>query len=144
MNEEKRIQKLQANPLPKVKRIERGWAAHYILSHRCLFRRNTLLIFKEVKVIVSTIGACIDIHASGYPNKITYMEIANGRWYETVVFKTKSVEGGYEDADISQMIDFKSPWKISKLDITTDNRANDMHEQVVEEIVERLKIGEIE
>ena len=40
----------------EVKRTERGYPGHFILSHRCVFTRNTLLEYGETRVIVSTVG----------------------------------------------------------------------------------------
>ncbi len=46
----------------------------------------------------------------------------------------------YYDLDSSRQINFDSPWAIAELD--ADDKANDMHEKVVEEITEKLLKGE--
>ena len=72
----------------KVKRTERGWAGHFIAADRCMFRRNTLLEYKDRKWVVSTIG---NYHPSLYGTVDT---IGHERWYETMVFEA-SCQGGY-------------------------------------------------
>ena len=55
---------------------ERGWPGHFILSDRCLFRRNTLLEYKDKKWVVSTVG--------NYINRENKLDtIGHRRWYET-------------------------------------------------------------
>lgn len=65
----------------EVKRTERGWAGHYICSYKCLFRRNTLLEYKDVKVVVSTVGAQLE---SDRPRR--FDTVGHGRYYETAAF----------------------------------------------------------
>ena len=125
----------------KVKRTERGWAGHFICADRCLFRRNTLLEYNKLKIIVSTVGGMVDIHAEGYPNKITYTEIGDDRYFETGAFHAKRDDTRYFDADVNRSIPFKAKWAIKELD--ADDKANEMHEQVVEEITQKMIYGEI-
>ena len=113
-----------------VKRTERGWAGHFILGDRCLFRRNTLLEYGDRKWIVSTVGSLIT------GKKID--TIGANRWYETMVFEAV-LENGYLDADVSKQIDVSQDWgiwgnswdEVLKEHPHPDNDANDMHERIV-------------
>ena len=124
----------------EVKITERGWAGHFILADRCLFRRNTLLEYKDKKWVVSTVGAFRD------KNKID--TIGHRRWYETMAFEA-SEKNGYIDANTENKISFDSKWCIwggdswkevcEDCDGTPDNAANDMHDKVVGELINKIK-----
>lgn len=119
---------------------ERGWAGHFILADRCLFRRNTLLEYNDKKWVVSTVGA--------YRNRENKMDsIGHHRWYETLAFEAIE-EGGYIEADIMKEIYFDSEcgiWGDSWEEVcdnchgTPDNTANDMHDKVVSELIDKIK-----
>jgi len=126
--------------MEEVKRSERGWAGHFICSERCLFRRNTLLEYNDIKIVVSTVGAMIDIHGEKYPSKFKFETIGYERYYETMAFHSKKGDTRYHDIDVSKQIYFDSKWQIEKLD--SDDTANIMHENVVNEITEKLLKGE--
>lgn len=115
---------------------ERGWAGHFICSDRCLFKRNTLLKCGEERIVVSTVGNMVDIHAIGYPSKITIDTIGSARYYETMAFHAK-YDKPYWDADVSRQVDFKSDWAIGKP--YKDNEANEMHDKAVSEIRKMLE-----
>ena len=124
----------------EVKVTERGWAGHFILADRCLFRRNTLLEYKDKKWVVSTVGAYRTLE-----NKIDY--IGHRRWYETMAFKAYEKDG-YIDANVRNEISFDSEWCIwgdswekvlENCNGTPDNAANDMHDKVVSELIEKIK-----
>ena len=124
----------------EVKVTERGWAGHFILADRCLFRRNTLLEYKDKKLVVSTVGAYRTLE-----NKIN--TIGHRRWYETMAFEAKE-RLGYIEADIEKEISFNSDWGIwgdsweevlENCNGTPDNVANDMHDKVVSELIEKIK-----
>ena len=119
----------------KVKGVEvteRGWAGHYICSNYCRFRRNTLLEYEDKKWIVSTVGACM------FPGDKKPREIGLGRYYETMVFEAE-LQGEYLDANVSKEMWPESSWAIEEITDDVDNRANDMHETIVKEFIEKIK-----
>lgn len=112
-------------------RSERGWAGHFICADRCKFRRNTLLTYNDIKIVVSTVGLMqID-------NK--YETIGADRHFETMAFHSDKSDTRYNDADVSKQIHFDSDWAIAEID--ADDKANEMHEKVIAEISEKLLNG---
>ncbi len=118
----------------KVKRTERGWAGHYICSYKCLFRRNTLLEYKDVKVVVSTVGAQLE---SDRPRR--FDTVGHGRYYETAAFMADQKDTRFRDIVPGKRLEVDSNTAIDHLD--ADDEANDMHEAVVEEMVKRMVKG---
>ena len=116
----------------KVKRTERGWAGHFICADRCLFRRNTLLEFGDVKIVVSTVG--------NFVSDCRLQEIGAGRYFETMVFHADDTK--YFDADFTKDIEVKSSCVISEKG--EDDKANEMHELVVDEIMYKMRLGLIQ
>lgn len=119
---------------------ERGWGGHFILAHRCLFRRNTLLEYKDKKWVVSTVGAYRTLE-----NK--FDNIGHRRWYETKAFEAREIFG-YIDANVEKNIFFDSKCGIcgdsweevcDNYNGTPDNAANDMHDKVVSELIDKIK-----
>ncbi len=117
----------------EIKRTERGWAGHFICAHDCWFRRNTLLEYNDIKIVVSTVGLMKTAISKDFE------EIGLDRYYETMVFHAKREQDRYWDADVTRRIDFDSPWAISEVD--ADDKANDMHEKVVEEFIDKFNNG---
>lgn len=122
-----------------VKRIERGWPGHYICANRCLFRLNTLLEYKDKKIVVSTVG---NMYMDNKPEMI-----GHNRWYETMVFYGKQ-DGYYIEADVSQELYPDQDWGIwaeshDELPDDVDNLANSMHESIVQEFIKKLESGEV-
>lgn len=127
--------------IDNVKVTERGWAGHLIIAKYCLFRRNTLLEYNDKKWIVSTVG--------NYRNPLTKRteEIGLCRWYETMAFE--GVESnGHIDADVSHKIPFETESGIFGDTLEeirdkypyVDNVINEMHDNVVAELIEKIKL----
>lgn len=118
-------------------KTERGWPGHYICASDCRFRRNTLLEYGDVRIVVSTVGQK-RIKRNG---KLEMDKVGCGRYYETMVFHTK-YDGMYWDADVHRVVEFESDWQINDIKEESDQEANDMHEAVVKEISNTLIEGE--
>jgi len=118
----------------EVKRTERGWGGHFICASRCLFRRNTLLEYGDIRIVVSTVGGFI-----AKPDEGKIEEIGYNRYFETMAFHAYREQDRYWDADVTREVTFSSPWAIPDPD--ADDKANDMHEAVVAEITARLMNG---
>lgn len=117
---------------------ERGWAGHFILADKCKFRRNTLLEYKDKKWIVSTVGAMPADKYSIDKNENGFTTIGLGRYYETMAFEAQK-DGIYWDANVRERIDFDSNWALDECNFNSDQKANEMHDKVVEELIEKLK-----
>jgi hypothetical protein len=112
-----------------IKRTERGWAGHFICAERCLFRRNTLLEYKKIKIVVSTVGLLV------IDEKVT--TVGSGRYYETMAFHTDNKDKRWNDIDVQKQVNFESEWAIDEID--AEDKANDMHECVVAEISKKMQ-----
>jgi len=117
-----------------VLRTERGWAGHFICGHKCLFRRNTLLAYNDIKIVVSSVGLMLMDY-----NKRTFETIGHNRHFETMAFHADKNDKRYCDADVSKKIEFDNDWCVAEQD--ADDKANEMHEVVVLEITEKLLKG---
>lgn len=132
-----------------VKISERGWAGHFICADRCKFRRNTLLEYGDKKWIVSTVGAMpqseIMRKMPEFCSKNGFEAIGLDRYYETMVFEAQQQGDAesdtvYWDTNVSEQIDFESNWAIDTCDFGSDFEANEMHENVVKELIEKIKL----
>jgi len=104
-------------------RTERGWAGHLCVSRDCLFRRNTLLEYGDVRVIVSTVGNYFPRHTSRLET------IGSGRHYETYTFLAV-LEGPYWEASGDE-IDSEG---LLGGEPDSDLKADAMHERMVEKV----------
>lgn len=119
----------------KAKTTERGWAGHFICAGRCRFRRNTLVEYGKIKIVVSTVGLMDSLDKDG-----KFKKIGLDRYYETMAFHAIKDDKRYHDADVSMQINFDSKWSINETD--ADDKANVMHDKVVKEIAKKLENGE--
>ena len=117
----------------EVKRTERGWAGHFYCSYRCEYHRNTLLEYKGVKVVVSTVGRLRKDMVSN-----TYEELGYNRYFETMAFMAKE-DDKYNDADVEREISFDAKWCLPSPNMELEAEA--MHEDVVMELSKRLVDG---
>lgn len=121
-----------------VKRTERGWAGHFICADNCQFRRNTLLEYGDKKWVISTVGRLLS--TDDETKKLKFITIGLNRYYETMAFVATKDEDGYIDANTLEPIDFESDWAIHDIEVDSEQRANDMHEKVVEELMEKIQL----
>jgi len=113
---------------------ERGWAGHFIFSDECKFRRNTLIEHDEQKFIVSTVG---NRWSEG---SIEPKEIGVDNYYETMVFHAGKIDNYIDVIDYEEII-MEGKSKITEMHIEADNEANVMHEDIVNEVVDKLLEG---
>lgn len=117
-----------------VKRTERGWTGHFCCADRCLFRRNTLLEYNGLKVVISTVGRML-----ANPNDKEFTPIgAFGRHFETRVWMAQE-DDKYNDIDVDKPVSFESECDLPEPDMELE--ANEMHENVVNEITGYLLAG---
>ncbi len=118
---------------PEIKRTERGWGGHYICALRCRFRRNTLLEYKDTKIVISTVGLKMSLN-----DKTIFEPVdeTKNSYFETKVFYTDPKCKRWHDADISNEIKVVNECYICSID--ADDKANKMHENVVNEIIQRI------
>ena len=122
--------------IDKVKTTERGWAGHFFLADRCKFRRNTLLEYKDKKVVVSSVGLMERLDGKGFEPIGAF-----DRYYETMCWYADLSDTRYYDIDVEKQISLNGQWAIDEVD--ADDKANIMHDNAVEEIKARLISGEL-
>jgi len=58
-------------------------------------------------------------------------------YFETMAFHSLSEDMKYHDADVSRQVFFDSKWTVDEK--YADDKANDMHENVVAELIKKLE-----
>ncbi len=115
----------------KIVRTERGWIGHFVLGHKCLFRRNTLLEFNDKLLIVSTVGNCCEINCPPTPISMT-------NYYETMVFEADYSNKYYDINPLSEIPIYDGISEVDK-----DIEANKMHEKIVSQVISLMETGSI-
>ncbi|MFC1453856.1 hypothetical protein ACFLQL_01615 [Verrucomicrobiota bacterium] len=115
----------------------RGWPGHFCCSQRCVFHLNTLIEYKRIKIVVSTVGLMQD-PMNKDANKVVFAEIGMDRYFETMAFHAKK-NGTFWDANVQRQIYFDLPWSWGLKD---EAKANAGHIKIVEEMAFRLLTGE--
>lgn len=117
----------------EIKTTERGWAGHFICSADCRFRRNTLVEYKDIKIVVSTVGALFTFGQID--------TVGHNRYYETMAFHSDVNDTKYHDIDDKKGVELGCEWCIDHFNEDTDNKANEMHDNAVKWICEQLEKG---
>lgn len=117
----------------EIKTTERGWAGHFCAADDCKFRRNTLVEYGDVKIVVSTIGVWFLM------GKIE--KVGCNRYYETMAFHSCEKDTKYNDIDVEREVILDCKTQIDRFDEDTDNEANEMHDNAVKWVCEQLKKG---
>lgn len=81
-------------------------------------------------VVVSTVGLLQKLDWDGYD------KVDAWNYYETMVFHADKNDTRYFDIDVTRQIDIESPARIAEIDM--DDKANEMHDVIVEEIKAKL------
>ena len=121
-----------------MKRIERGWAGHFICGVDCNWRRNTLVEDEKGRgIVVSSVGALPGCDRTGIRRE--WKEIGLNRYYETMMFIAKQ-DGIFIEADVTQQRYVEGmQWCVSqKPNGKTDLEAEEIHEKHVKYVMENF------
>ena len=135
--------------ITKIKITERGWAGHFCGALQCRFRRNTLIEFGDQRVVVSTVELYEPFaeHELNIADKATwsdgpkFVHLRADCYFETAAFWADPEDTRYRDADVTKEITIDSKWKISEID--ADDKANIMHDRIVQELSIKLQKGKL-
>ena len=93
---------MAVTPLRKVVITERGWGGHFILNHRCTWRRNTLLELGERRIVVSSVGRCMRVGSERHEDRFDVIGV-DSRYMETMAFVAR-YEEPYWEADVGRQL----------------------------------------
>lgn len=116
---------------------ERGWASHFIGARWCLFRRNTLLEYNGISIVVSTVGRMWKDTPSG--GEFMKLSILHDNFFETMVFFTNDTK--YKDADVKKGEIFQEHYEGVAVD--EEILVNETHDKIVNLMVQKLISNEI-
>lgn len=111
-----------------MKKIERGYPAHYCNAGKCYYHRNTLLVTNNNEyIIISTVGLQPE------QGSVEWYDIGSDRIVETMVFN------GYESekeiiANTYKHLDFDC---LSRTEYNSYSDADIMHERMVDKFTKK-------
>ena len=117
--------------MKEIKIQERGWGGHFICCDKCRFTRNTLVSYKNINVVISTVGNYF------YDND--QHRVGADRYYDTRIFHSDVNDEKYHDIDVEREVSIGIKWQIEFKD--GDNEANNMHDDNVSEIVRMINVN---
>lgn len=120
----------------EIKIQERGWPSHFNGVRWCLFKRNTLIEYDGVSIVVSTVGRMWKDTPSG----AQFMRLScHNNYFETIVFFTDNTK--FKDADVGKDIIYEEHY----VGVAVDEEilVNEMHDKIVNLMVQKLINNEI-
>lgn len=134
--------------IDNVTKTESGWPAHFCCGNRCVYHRNTLLEWHDIRIIVSTVGSFMP--DPGRSDEIDHIGYSDGKkkFYETMVFEAIFINP-YWEINVTKPIYPNAQVAIAAtsakdLPREVDNLADQMHETVVQEICEAMQNGTLQ
>lgn len=116
---------------------ERGWASHFIGARWCLFRRNTLLEYNGVSIVVSTVGRMWKDTPSG--GEFVELSFCHKNFFETMVLFTDDTK--FKDADVEK--DTICEEHYDGVDVDEEILVNETHDKIVNLMAQKLIHNEI-
>lgn len=109
-----------------------------------------MIEYDRKKIVVSTVGLCQARESlNDFCNIMKFEPLSgiegsgNCRWYETMIFKVKKVNG-YWDANTQKQLSWEGTWNIcaksfDDLPKCSDILANDLHDKIVKKFSKKIK-----
>lgn len=116
---------------------ERGWASHFIEARWCFFRRNTLLEYNGISIVVSTVGRMWkDTPCGGKFMKLSY---SHNNYFETMVFFANKTK--FKDADVAKDVLYQEHYE--GVGVEEELLVNATHDKIVDLMMQKLRNNEI-